>query len=298
MFAKTIIDSDAFLDMPLSAQALYFHLGMRADDEGFVNNPKKIQRMIGASDDDLKILAAKKFIIPFDSGVIVIKHWKIHNYIPKDRFHKTVYKEEKALLTVKENGAYKLNTDCIQDVYKSETEVRLGKDSIGNIYASNTDTKGYTDEQIEALNSISTAVDEICQNQIRELENNILDTILLEWNRQNVTRKIGQSIRPMTQRYDAIRILLSTYSYEQFIGTIRSLDQQEWLVKRLKERNIHVDFDNFLKPENFKNYFEQKYKDVFKEEKKPTGNKFNNFEQREQDWDTLEEQLFNQGGGV
>jgi hypothetical protein len=83
MFAKIIIDSDAFLDMPLSTQALYFHLSMRADDDGFINNPKKIQRTIGATDDDFKLLIAKHFVIPFDSGVVVIKHWKIHNYIQR-----------------------------------------------------------------------------------------------------------------------------------------------------------------------------------------------------------------------
>jgi len=81
MFAKTLIDSDAFIDMPLTAQAFYFHLSMRADDDGFVNNPKKIQRMIGCADDDMRLLIAKCFIIPFDSGICVIKHWKIHNYI-------------------------------------------------------------------------------------------------------------------------------------------------------------------------------------------------------------------------
>ena len=84
MFAKTIIDSDSFLDMPLSTQALYFHLSMRADDDGFINNPKKVQRMIGCSEDDLKLLVAKNFIIPFESGIVVIKHWKIHNYIRGD----------------------------------------------------------------------------------------------------------------------------------------------------------------------------------------------------------------------
>lgn len=127
MFAKTIIDSDAFLDMPLSSQALYFHLSMRADDDGFINNPKKIQRMIGGSDDDLKLLIAKRFIIPFESGIVVIKHWKIHNYIQKDRYKPTIYQEEKAMLDVKENKAY---TDCIQDVYTTDTQVRLGKDSL------------------------------------------------------------------------------------------------------------------------------------------------------------------------
>lgn len=134
MFAKTIIDSDAFLDMPLSTQALYFHLSMRADDDGFINNPKKVQRMIGAADDDLKVLITKRFIIPFESGIVVIKHWKIHNYIQKDRYKETIYKEEKAMLSEKDNKAY---TECIHDVYTPDTQVRLGevrtdKDSLGD----------------------------------------------------------------------------------------------------------------------------------------------------------------------
>lgn len=134
MFAKTIIDSDAFLDMPLSTQALYFHLSMRADDEGFVNNPKKIQRMTGASDDDVKLLIAKRFIIPFESGVCVIKHWLIHNYIQKDRFKPTVYKDERSSLVVKQNKSYSLmDTECIHDVSSLETQVRLGKDSLGKV---------------------------------------------------------------------------------------------------------------------------------------------------------------------
>ncbi|MCR6515325.1 hypothetical protein M4I33_10645 [Clostridium sp. LY3-2] len=108
MFAKTIIDSDAFLDMSLSTQALYFHLSMRADDDGFVNNPKKIQRMIGSGDDELKMLIAKKFIIPFESGICVIKHWRMHNYIRNDRYKETVYTEEKSRLYVEENKAYTL----------------------------------------------------------------------------------------------------------------------------------------------------------------------------------------------
>lgn len=136
MFAKTIIDSDAFLDMPLSTQSLYFHLSMRADDDGFINNPKKIQRMIGASDDDLKLLIVKNFIIPFESGIVVIKHWKIHNYIQSDRYKPTVYHEEREQLEMKKNKAYTLlgntmDTECIQDVYSLETQDRLGKDRLG-----------------------------------------------------------------------------------------------------------------------------------------------------------------------
>jgi len=143
MFAKTIIDSDAFLDMPLSTQALYFHLSMRADDDGFINNPKKIQRMVGCGDDDLKLLMAKRFILVFESGVIVIKHWKIHNYIRNDRYKPTLYQDEKALLADKDNKAYtfaeelskhdeKLGIpDDNQAVYQMDTQVRLGKDRLG-----------------------------------------------------------------------------------------------------------------------------------------------------------------------
>ena len=129
MFAKTIIDSDMFLDMPLSTQSLYFHLSMRADDDGFINNPKKIQRMIGASDDDLKVLVMKRFILPFDSGVVVIKHWRMHNYIRNDRYKETVYQDEKSQLLLKENGSYtELTTIGIPGGNQVETQDRLGKD--------------------------------------------------------------------------------------------------------------------------------------------------------------------------
>lgn len=147
MFSKVVIDSDTFLDMPLSAQALYFHLSMRADDDGFVSSPKRIQTYVGASTDDLKILLAKHFLIPFESGVVVIKHWKVHNYIQKDRYKETYYQAEKALLeetpktkeyTRKLNvdtsciqTVSNLDTSCIQTGYKLDTQVRdRDRDSI------------------------------------------------------------------------------------------------------------------------------------------------------------------------
>lgn len=147
MFSKVVIDSDTFLDMPLSAQALYFHLSMRADDDGFVSSPKRIQTYVGASTDDLKILLAKHFLIPFESGVVVIKHWKVHNYIQKDRYKETYYQAEKALLeeapktkeyTRKLNAdtsciqtVSNLDTSCIQTGYKLDTQVRdRDRDSI------------------------------------------------------------------------------------------------------------------------------------------------------------------------
>ena len=106
MFSLKIVDSDLFLDMPLSSQCLYFHLSMRADDDGFVNNPKKIIKIIGANEDDLKILIAKGFVIVFDQGIIVITHWKINNFIRKDRYKPTMYIEQKQQLYQTENGAY------------------------------------------------------------------------------------------------------------------------------------------------------------------------------------------------
>ncbi len=129
MFAKAIIDSDAFLELSLSAQALYFHLAMRADDDGFVDNPKKIQRMVGASDEDLSALSESGYIIPLKCGVIVIRHWRVHNYIPKDRYKPTIYAEEKGLISTDEKSrVYKLYTDCIQNVYADK--IRLDKNNI------------------------------------------------------------------------------------------------------------------------------------------------------------------------
>lgn len=137
MFSKKIIDTDAFLDMPLSTQALYFHLSMRADDEGFVGNPKRIRDMIGASEDDMKLLIVKRFILTFESGVIVIKHWRIHNYISPDRFTPTTYVEEKSTLAFDDKKSYTkvVEHDVLQDVSHSvlhnvdnlSPQVRLGK---------------------------------------------------------------------------------------------------------------------------------------------------------------------------
>lgn len=127
MFAKTIIDSDAFLEMPLSSQALYFHLSMRADDDGFINNPRRIVSMVGANIDDLKLLITKKFVISFENGVIVIKHWRIHNYIRKDTYIQTNYKEQKELLELDENKSYRMKVKSIKSVDEPSTQDRIDK---------------------------------------------------------------------------------------------------------------------------------------------------------------------------
>ena len=134
MFSRKITESDQFLDMPISAQVLYFHINMQADDDGFVGNVKTVKRMIGAGDDDLKLLIAKQFLIPFETGIVVIRDWKIHNYIQKDRYTETFYKHEKAMLETLENKQYQLtDTECIHDVSISDTQVRLGKVRLGKV---------------------------------------------------------------------------------------------------------------------------------------------------------------------
>ena len=149
MFAKTIVLSDAFLDLPMSARCLYFTLGMLADDDGFVNAPRSIMRQCGASDDDMKVLIAKKFVIIFENGVIVIKHWRINNYLRSDRYIPTKYGEEKEQLDLDENGAYTLGIPggIPNDGIPSIGKVSIGKDSIGedkeylSIFLSNDDSE-------------------------------------------------------------------------------------------------------------------------------------------------------------
>ncbi len=134
MFSKKIVETDFFMEMSPTAKLLYFYLNMSADDDGFVGNPKTIKLISGATDDDLKILIAKQFIIPFESGVVVIKDWKIHNYIRKDTYNSTVYKFEKSQLLDDDNGAYILNENEPSTERPREVDTgkdRLGKDRLG-----------------------------------------------------------------------------------------------------------------------------------------------------------------------
>lgn len=126
MFNNSVVGSDEFLEMPDSSQNLYFHLSMQADDDGFVDKWKSIMRMTGKKEDDLKILIAKSFVIPFDTGVLVIRHWRLNNYLQKDRYKETIYKDEKARLTIDKSNVYNLDTKCIHSIDKN----RLDKISI------------------------------------------------------------------------------------------------------------------------------------------------------------------------
>jgi len=148
MFSAQIVNADAFLDMPISSQALYFHLGMSADDDGFVS-PRKVLRMIGAGDDDLKVLLSKGFVIPFESGVIVITHWKQNNYIQADRYTPSIYKAERSRLS------------CIQNVYALET-IRI---PIGDAADTQVGRKGGREKERRPLKN----EDELAPAQIDEI---------------------------------------------------------------------------------------------------------------------------------
>lgn len=184
MFSRKITETDHFLEMPLSSQALYFHLNMGADDEGFIDKAKTIQRTIGASDDDMKLLIAKGFLIPFESGVVVIRHWRIHNYIQADRFQATIHQDEKEQLEFDKSkiASIKPLDQCIQNVYKMDTQVRLGEDSldkdrldkINNLYSDEAEKKSLP--QI-----IKSSTVKINDRQIQQIQEYIgLDNMTVE----------------------------------------------------------------------------------------------------------------------
>jgi len=173
MVSLKVTDTDIFLDMPLSTQALYFHLIQRADDDGFFGNPKKIMRMINCSEDDLKILMSKEFVIPFESGVCVIKHWKIHNLIRSDRYNETIYKEEKASLKEDTNNVY--IPDVIPNVNQLEPQSSLGQVKLGKGIGTKHKHGEYkhvllTDKEYESLPSKVTDRDDLIKRLDEYLE--------------------------------------------------------------------------------------------------------------------------------
>lgn len=167
MFTMKICDSDAFLDMPLSTQCLYFHLNMRADDDGFIGNPKRVQKVVGASEDDLKLLIAKRFVLAFEDGVIVIKHWRMHNTIQADRYTPTAYQDEKGCLILKENKSYSftpengMETKCFQNVSTDidiDKGIGIDKDSDIDLETDNMPSKSLETES-DTMATIKDIVD-------------------------------------------------------------------------------------------------------------------------------------------
>ena len=239
MFAKSIVLSDAFLDLPLSSRCLYFTLGMVADDDGFVGNPKAIMRQCGASQDDMVALLQKRFLLTFESGVIVIKHWRMNNYLQNDRHKSTTYLEELSTLTVDEKGAYtELHKDttscnnepCIQNVYKVYTQDRLGKDRLDYI----------------------TSKEVIC-------EPNSSRTVVEKWNSLGLSQvtKVSAS----SNRGKMLNARIKDYGLDKVLEAIDNIKQSSFLQGQNKNGWV-ITFEWFVKPNNFVKVLEGNYDDT------------------------------------
>lgn len=221
MMSKSIIKSDTFLDMPATTQNLYFHMLLDADDDGFINAPKSIMRMIGAKDDDMKVLAAKQFVIPFESGVVVIKDWKIHNYIQNDRYKPSTL-PERDLLNIQKDKTYtlksdvsRMDTECIQTVSIGKDrlgKVRLGKDRIGK----------------DRVGKVS--IDTLCHVSHDDVDKSHFEII------EYLNLKTGSKFKPTTKPYvQAIRSRLKEgYTVDDF-KTVIDKKCREWKGTKLEK---------------------------------------------------------------
>lgn len=229
MFTMKIVDSDAFLEMPLSTQCLYFHLNMRADDDGFVGNPKKIMRMIGASEDDLKLLLVKRFLISFDDSVVVIKHWWMHNTLSKDRYHETSYTDEKAQLSIKDNKAYtigpvnKMLTECKQNVNADlDLVLDIDKDTDTDINEDADCVPAYVSQPLKITQSDYQTLVNNCFSMIAEHNKSAIHKIPISKAIMYFTQKEGRQILSLCKEYNAIEIQNALKNY------LASADVESW----------------------------------------------------------------------
>lgn len=216
MMSKSIIKSDTFLDMPATTQNLYFHMLLDADDDGFINAPKSIMRMIGAKEDDMKVLTAKQFVIPFESGVVVIKDWKIHNYIQNDRYKPSAL-PERDLLNIQKDKSYTLKAD----VYNMDTEciqpVSIGKDRIGKV-------------RIGKDRIGKDSIDILCHVSHDDIDKSHIEII------EYLNLKTGSKFKPTTKPYiQAIRARLKEgYTVDDF-KTVIDKKCREWKGTKLEK---------------------------------------------------------------
>jgi len=257
MFAKTIIDSDTFLEMPSTAQLLYFHLSMRADDDGFVNKPRAIMRICGAKEDDMRILIEKRFIIPFESGIVVIRHWKIHNYIRRDLYKKSPCETEKKALVVV-SGVYE-SADTLQERNESVTETARERseavtETVRDCNETLTQDKerdrdslkselGYS--QVNHNTSHGSEDEELDYKKILELFCEICDSLPKPY-QLNDTR-----IKRIKKANKELK-----GDFESFF---RKIESSDFLTGRLKDCDFKASFDWVLKPANFIKILEGNY---------------------------------------
>lgn len=236
-FTKKIIDSDAFLEMPTSAQALYFHLNMRADDDGFVNSPKRIARLVNATEDDLRLLLSKRFILCFDSGIIVIKHWWMHNTLRKDRYSPTQYQDELRLLSLKENRSYTERPDGNSD---SCEHLATNWQPTGNQRLPQ-----YKEIENKEILSISDEID--CRTDVQR----VVDA----WNAIGLQKIVKMD--PESKRGQMLQKRIKDYGTDKILTAIESIPESDFLMG--KKKDFKATFDWFIKPNNFPKVLEGNY---------------------------------------
>ena len=221
MFSNRVIDTDEFLEMPATAQMLYFHLSMNADDDGFVGKPKTIMRMCRASQDDLTVLLGKQFVISFDTGVIVIRHWKIHNFIRKDTYHPTIYEKEKEMLSLDKSDAYSLEHHQDESV-TSPLQVR--NESV-------TSPLRVRDESVtsplQVRNVDKNSIEKVREDKVREdkkRKEDLFETLLPEY---QISEPLADKIREyLRYRKEQHRFTFQEVSLTAFLKKAEKAEQQ------------------------------------------------------------------------
>lgn len=243
MFNLNVLETDAFMDLPLSAQALYFHLCMRADDDGFIGNPKRITQNIGASIDDLKLLIAKRFVLVFEDGVIVIKHWRMHNVIKSDRYIKTNFIEDLSQLHIKENGAY----TTIQELPGAQMERKWITDGA---------------QMAQTCSADKNSIDIVKNSGVTNVTPRRTDerqTVTDAWNAAGISPI--KKIMPETKRDRMLAARIREYGLEDVLAAIGKVKESAFL-KGKNDRGWVVTFDWFLTPSNFQKVLEGNYADT------------------------------------
>ena len=248
MFSMKIIDSDAFLEMPLSTQALYFHLSMRADDDGFLNNAKKIMRNINATQNDYDLLLMKRFIISFPDGICVIKHWRINNYLRKDRYTETLYSDELALLEVKDNGSYSLK---VESGIPNDNPKETGLIPVSNqgIPVGSID-KNRVEKSREEKNST------VSNDTVRSTD---VQRIIDSWNSLPGLSRITKLVSG-SQRYEWLKVRIRDYGIDDVLKAIENIRYSPFLLGQSKG-GWTVTFDWFVRPNNFPKVLDGNYLD-------------------------------------
>ena len=257
MFTMKIVDSDAFLDMPLSTQCLYFHLNMRADDDGFIENPKRIMKIIGASEDDLRLLIAKRFVLTFEDGVIVIKHWRMHNTLSRDRYAETSYTDEKKMLLLKDNGSYSLTggnpIDDTRLIERSgrQTQQRRNKDATKTLSDIDKGLDIELDKDKEKDNNLIVSKDTIRQTDVRR--------VIEEWNKlQDVGIAPIRDIKPASKRCQMLKGRIREYGMDDLLKAMDNIRHSDFL-RGENKNGWMITFDWFVKPNNFLKVLEGNY---------------------------------------